>query len=92
MLDKKDRFFTYYTQSVLVELLKGKINVSDLSHEFKATYSNIWNVLNLLEKQGFIEYERKKVSKIISLTDKGRKLADLLQRTIEFYKSNKVEK
>ena len=79
----KDRFFTFFAQNILVSLLEKDKTATDMMHEFKGTYSNIFNSINFLKEKGLVESEKVKVERIVTLTKKGRFVAEHLNMAIE---------
>ena len=82
-MNRNDRFFTFFAQNILVSLLEKDKTATTMGHEFKGTYSNIFNSINFLKEKGLVETEKVKVERIITLTKKGRFVAEHLNMAIQ---------
>ena len=82
-MKRNDRFFTFFAQNILVSLLEKDKTATQMMKEFKGTYSNIFNTITFLKEKGLVESEKVKVEQIITLTGKGRFVAEHLNMAIE---------
>ena len=81
-MNTKDRFFTFFAQNILVSLLEKDKTATQMMREFKGTYSNIFITINFLKERGLVKSEKIKIERIITLTDKGRFVAEHLNMAI----------
>jgi len=57
----------------------GKVlNISKIAKLIDGTYSHVVRTMAMLEKTGLIDYEITGRSKLIRLTDKGKRIAELI--------------
>ncbi len=57
---------------------KGDHYASNLAKNVDCTYSHVVKVLKVFEDNGLVKFEKKGRLKILKLTDKGSKVAELL--------------
>ena len=81
-MNTKDRFFTFFAQNILVSLLEKDKTATTMGHEFKGTYSNIYHSINFLKERGLVDTKKVKVERMITLTKKGRFVAEHLNMAI----------
>lgn len=62
---------------------KEKINLAELSRETDTTYSHLCKMVKKLESKGYLQSERVKQSKNLNLTEKGREMAELLEKATQ---------
>ncbi len=86
---KKRKRKTYFllkeapTQVLLTLIKEGEeVYLSKLIRDSKLAYSNAYYTIKMLEKLKFIEIENLDNYKIVKLTDKGRKLVNLIEEIL----------
>jgi len=71
------------TQVLLTLIKEGEeVYLSKLIRDSKLAYSNAYYTIKMLEKLKFIEIENLDNYKIVKLTEKGRKLVDLIEEIL----------
>ena len=60
---------------------------SSLAKDSRCTYSHTVHLLQKMERQGLIKFERKGRLKLIKLTEKGEKVAELIRELNRLFKS-----
>ena len=63
---------------------------SALAKEVDCTYSHTVRILNILEKNGVVEFDKKGRLKTIKLTPAGKEIANCLSRTMTLF--DKIER
>ena len=64
---------------VLLSVHRGHDYISDISRETKRAIRTIMFAVEELRKRGLVEIEQKSRKKIIKLTEKGKRVAELLE-------------
>ena len=81
---KKNELFNILFREKPVNLLivllhsKSKIYASVIAKEIDCTYSHVVKLLKILEKHDIVEFVKEGRLKYLSLTEKGKKLAEAL--------------
>lgn len=77
-------FFKEKPMKILLSLFQSKyaLYASTLAKKTKFTYTHVNEILTLMEKEKLLVFERHGRLKILVLTEKGKKLAEELQRII----------
>ncbi len=76
----QDIFFQEKSKLVLLSLARGRNkSISDVASDVKGSYAHVFNLIKIFEEQNILETEKKGRTKHISLTDKGKKLAEALR-------------
>lgn len=77
-------FLRHKPVKLLVNLAKdAKVRyASALAKEVDCTYSHTVRILNILEKNGIVEFDRKGRLKTIKLTPAGKEIANCLSKTM----------
>lgn len=89
----EDIFFQEKSKLVLIALSHGNNKyVSEVAAEAKSTYAHTFNLLKSMEKGGLLKATKKGRTKYVTLTDKGLKLAKILEDFDEVLKTNKLKK
>lgn len=91
-MEKDDLFNIIFREkptNLLIVLLNSKSNIyaSVVAKEIDCTYSHVVKLLKILEKHGIVEFVKKGRLKYLSLTPKGKKLAQALDAAKEVIES-----
>jgi DNA-binding HxlR family transcriptional regulator len=79
---------------ILLSLLKGESKTSELIEKAKCPYTTLYTSLSLLRNLGLVEVEIVKKyprKKIVKLTERGRRVAELLKQIDDIVKSSESE-
>jgi len=81
----KDLLLKENNTMILTSLLHSKkaVYVSALSKEINYTYSHLVKVLQEMERKNLVEFEKHGRMKVIELTDKGKKVAESIEKIKE---------
>ena len=85
-MDEKILFLFFKEKPVKILLLlfssKNALYASTLAKKTGFTYTHVNEILSVMEKEKLLEFERHGRLKILVLTDKGKKLAEELQKIV----------
>ncbi len=68
---------------------RNSANISEIASETNSTYAHSFNLIRELEKIGVVVTTKRGRSKIVTLTEKGRELASLLEEFTELLRGGK---
>jgi predicted transcriptional regulator len=83
-LQKKPKEILFYLKN------QTSANISEIAVKTNSTYAHSFNLVKELEDLGIIITKKRGRSKVVTLTEKGRELATLLEEFIEVLRSKKT--
>jgi predicted transcriptional regulator len=83
-LQKKPKEILIYLKN------KNSANISEIAAKTNSTYAHSFNLIRDLENLGIVTTKKKGRSKVVTLTEKGRDLAALLEEFIAVLRSGKT--
>jgi DNA-binding MarR family transcriptional regulator len=87
----KDIFFQERGKQILLSLAEmNKRHISQVASDIKGTYAHTFNLLKEMEGTKIVKSVKKGRTRYVSLTEKGKKLAGLLQNFIATLKSRRA--
>jgi predicted transcriptional regulator len=76
----QDIFFQEKSRLVLLSLAKGRRKcISEIATEVKGSYAHIYNLIKTMEEGGILSAKKEGRTKYVTLTEKGRRLAEALE-------------
>lgn len=86
----EDLFLQKKPKEILFFLIKNNnANISEIAAKTNSTYAHSFNLIRELEDIGIVTTKKSGRSKVVTLTEKGRALAALLEEFITVLKSEK---
>ena len=87
----KDIFFQERSKQILLSLAgTNRQHISQVASDIKGTYAHTFNLLNEMESCKIVKSAKKGRTRYITLTEKGKKLASLLQNFSAVLESRRV--
>jgi|Deesub1362B_J571_1020462.scaffolds.fasta_scaffold06354_2 predicted transcriptional regulator len=83
-LQKKPKEILFYLKS------ENSANISEIAAKTNSTYAHSFNLIRELEDLGIVITKKKGRSKVVTLTEKGRDLAALLEEFVTMLRSGKT--
>lgn len=87
----KDIFFQERSKQILLSLAcTNKQHISRITSDIKGTYAHTFNLIKEMESYKIVKSTKKGRTRYITLTEKGKKLAGLLQNFLATFESRRV--
>ncbi len=88
----KDIFFQERGKQILLSLAgANRQNISQVASDIKGTYAHTFNLVKEMEGYKIVKSSKKGRTRYIMLTEKGKKLAGLLQNFLEILESKRAK-